>query len=299
MNKNTKTLRASASPRLDQGPAEVTALAVRVEDLPMPEGSPAEQANALHREFLKSAKTTAVRAVQCGWVLSNVRASCGHGAWQHWVAENLEFAERTAYNYIAAYEKTVGAARAGMRRPVPLSVEPTMEEIESACSHVAEQPMTDLYRATGLVERRAGWGGAGRGQGRKPRLKRLSLTRSLTTRRCSTPPRRVRLTSCGSSTASATCSPAWATRSSRRSWASSSLSTNTPPASSRTGPRPAWGVLGDVVLDVPVFCRLRGSCQARRRMRLRRSRRLRRRSDRRLRRRAFTRPPTTNYQPTN
>ena len=169
MNKNTKTLRASASPRLDQGPAEVTALAVRVEDLPMPEGSPAEQANALHREFLKSAKTTAVRAVQCGWVLSNVRASCGHGAWQHWVAENLEFAERTAYNYIAAYEKTVGAARAGMRRPVPLSVEPTMEEIESACSHVAEQPMTDLYRATGLVERRAGWGGAGRGQGRKPR----------------------------------------------------------------------------------------------------------------------------------
>ena len=89
--------------------------------------------------------------------------------WQHWVAENLEFAERTAYNYIAAYEKTVGAARAGMRRPVPLSVEPTMEEIESACSQVAEQPMTDLYRATGLVERRAGWGGAGRGQGRKPK----------------------------------------------------------------------------------------------------------------------------------
>ena len=153
----------------DYKPAEITAIAVRVDDLPMPEGSPAEQANALHRAFLKSAKTTAVRAVQCGWVLSNVRASCGHGAWQHWVAENLEFAERTAYNYIAAYEKTVGAARAGMRRPVPLSVEPTMKEIESACSQVAEQPMTDLYRATGLVERRAGWGGAGRGQGRKPR----------------------------------------------------------------------------------------------------------------------------------
>lgn len=169
MNKNTKTLRASASPRLDQGPAEVTALAVRVEDLPMPEGTPAEQANALHREFLKSAKTTAVRAVQCGWVLSNVRASCGHGAWLDWVTNNLEFSDQTARNYIAAYEKTVGAARAGMRRPVPLSVEPTMEEIESACSHVAEQPMTDLYRATGLVERRSGWGGAGRGQGRKPK----------------------------------------------------------------------------------------------------------------------------------
>ena len=153
----------------DYKPAEVTAIAVRVDDLPMPEGSPAEQANALHREFLKSAKTTAVRAVQCGWVLSNVRASCGRGAWQHWVAENLVFSQATAYNYIAAYEKTVGAARAGMRRPVPLSVEPTMEEIESACSQVAEQPMTDLYRATGLVERRAGWGGAGRGQGRKPK----------------------------------------------------------------------------------------------------------------------------------
>lgn len=169
MNKNTKTLRASASPRLDEGPAKVTALTVRVDDLPMPEGTPAEQANALHRAFLKSAKTTAVRAVQCGWVLSNVRASCGHGGFCEWIAKNLEFAERTAYNYIAAYEKTVGAKRAGMRRPVPLSVEPTMEEIESACSQVAEQPMTDLYRATGLVERRAGWGGAGRGQGRKPK----------------------------------------------------------------------------------------------------------------------------------
>ena len=153
----------------DYKPAEVTAIAVRVDDLPMPEGTPAEQANALHREFLKSAKTTAVRAVQCGWVLSNVRAACGHGAWLEWVAGNLDFSERTARNYIAAYEKTVGAARAGMRRPVPLSVEPTMEEIESACSQVAEQPMTDLYRATGLVERRAGWGGAGRGQGRKPK----------------------------------------------------------------------------------------------------------------------------------
>lgn len=153
----------------DYKPAEVTAPAVRVDDLPMPEGTPAEQANALHREFLKSAKTTAVRAVQCGWVLSNVRAACGHGAWLEWVAGNLDFSERTARNYIAAYEKTVGAARAGMRRPVPLSVEPTMEEIESACSQVAEQPMTDLYRATGLVERRAGWGGAGRGQGRKPK----------------------------------------------------------------------------------------------------------------------------------
>lgn len=150
-------------------PQPVTALAVRLGDLTIPDGTPAEMANALHRDFIESAKSAMARAIQCGWVLCRQRQALGHGRFGEWCANTLSFGRTTAYNYITAYENTVGAARAQMRRPLPLDMEPTMAEIEAACCGMAEKPVTALYRETGMVERSANWGGAGRGQGRKPK----------------------------------------------------------------------------------------------------------------------------------
>lgn len=157
---------APSKPCAHAGADKVTALTVRMDALPIPEGSPAEQANALHREFIQSAVSAKIRAVQCGWVLAAQRERIGSGQWIGWV-RNLDFSQRTAYNYITAYEGTVGAYRAQQRRPLPLSVEPTMKEIEAATAGAQEKPLAQLYRATGVVENNPNHGGAREGAGRK------------------------------------------------------------------------------------------------------------------------------------
>ena len=157
---------APSTPCAHAGADKVTALTVRMDALPIPEGSPAEQANALHREFIQSAVSAKIRAVQCGWVLAAQRERIGSGQWIGWV-RNLDFSQRTAYNYITAYESTVGAYRAQQRRPLPLSVEPTMNEIGAATAGAQEKPLAQLYRATGVVENNPNHGGAREGAGRK------------------------------------------------------------------------------------------------------------------------------------
>lgn len=163
---------APALPHADN----VTALTVQITALPIPEGSPAEQANALHSDFLRHAVTSKLRAIQCGWVLATQRERLGHGQWSAWVAQNINFTIRTVQNYLIAFHSTVGAYRAQMRRPLPLSVEPTVEEITAAAAYAAERqgesnakerPLAALYRETGVVEGNQNWGGKGRGQGRK------------------------------------------------------------------------------------------------------------------------------------
>ena len=169
VSKVVETVEAELAPSTPCAPAaadKVTALTVRMDALPIPEGSPAEQANALHREFIQSAVSAKIRAVQCGWVLAAQRERIGSGQWIGWV-RNLDFSQRTAYNYITAYEGTVGAYRAQQRRPLPLSVEPTMEEIAAATAGAQEKPLAQLYRATGVVENNPNHGGAREGAGRK------------------------------------------------------------------------------------------------------------------------------------
>ena len=174
VSKVVETVEAELAPSTPCAPAaadKVTALTVRIDALPIPEGSPAEQANALHREFIQSAVSAKIRAVQCGWVLAAQRERIGSGQWIGWV-RNLDFSQRTAYNYITAYEGTVGAYRAQQRRPLPLSVEPTMEEISAATAGAQEKPLAQLYRATGVVENNPNHGGArgrgAQGRGRDP-----------------------------------------------------------------------------------------------------------------------------------
>jgi len=158
-------LEESETSEITQGD-KVTALTVRVDTLAIPDGSPAEQANALHSSFLHSAVSAKIRAVQCGWVLSAQRERIGYGQWKNWVGE-LDFSQSTAYNYINAYESTVGTYRRQQRRPLPLSIEPTMEEIEEATKVTKEKPLAALLRDTGVVENNPNHGGVRNGAGRK------------------------------------------------------------------------------------------------------------------------------------
>ena len=70
---------------------------------------------------------------------------------------------------MSLYSQTIGAKRAAMRRPIALSVEPTVDELEAAAHDVDGKALSSLYKSTRLMAASGNWGGAGRGQGRKPK----------------------------------------------------------------------------------------------------------------------------------
>lgn len=146
-----------------------TALTVRLGEIAFPEGveTLGEKANWLHRCSVEYSKKSAGAAILAGWVLSVARSTCAHGQWLGWLEQNVSFSLKTAANYMSLYAQTLGAARAAARRPIALSVEPTMEELEAAAHDVDGKSLSALYKSTRLVATSENWGGAGRGQGRK------------------------------------------------------------------------------------------------------------------------------------
>lgn len=152
--------------------AEPSALTVRAcDEITFPPGveTLGEKANFLHAYSIEASKRSTGAAILAGWVLSVARSTCAHGQWLGWLQQNVDFSERTARHYLTLYAQTVGARRAEMRRPIPLTTPPTVDELEAAAHDVDGKALSALYKSTRLIAAPANWGGAGRGQGRKPR----------------------------------------------------------------------------------------------------------------------------------
>lgn len=152
-------------------PAAQTALTVRMGEIAFPEGveTLGEKANFLHAYSVESAKRSTGAAIMAGWILAVARSTCPHGTWYNWLEQNVNFSKQTASNYLSLYAKTLGAARAAMRRPIALTVEPTIEELEEAAHDVNGKSLSALYKSTRLMATPNNWGGPDRGQGRKPK----------------------------------------------------------------------------------------------------------------------------------
>lgn len=167
--KSSKQLRA-ASPHPSEA-TPTTALTVRACEIVFPQGveTLGEKANYLHAYSVEASKRSAGAAILAGWVLSVARSTCPHGMWMKWIEDNVSFSKRTADNYLALYAQTLGAQRAAMRRPIALDVQPTEDELESAAHDVDGKALSSLYKSTRLIKASDNWGGAGRGQGRKPK----------------------------------------------------------------------------------------------------------------------------------
>ena len=150
---------------------EQTALTVTIGSIEFPAGveSLGDKANFLHAYSVEAGKRSTAAAILAGWVLSVARESCAHGMWRAWLENNVAFTSRTADNYMSLFAQTVGAARAALRRPVALSVMPTMKELEAAAHDVDGKSLSALYKSTRLIARSENWGGKDRGQGRKPK----------------------------------------------------------------------------------------------------------------------------------
>lgn len=150
-------------------PAAQTALTVRMGEITFPQGveTLGEKANFLHAYSVESAKRSTGAAIMAGWILAVARSTCPHGTWGKWLEDNVNFSDDTARNYLSLYAQTLGAARAAMRRPIALTVEPTAAELEAAAHDVDGKRLSALYKSTRLMASSDSWGGAGRGQGRK------------------------------------------------------------------------------------------------------------------------------------
>ena len=167
-SKNLPAPIAPAEPEVVEAP---TALTVRACEIVFPAGveTLGEKANFLHAYSVEASKRSTGAAILAGWVLSVARSTCAHGQWVEWLEKNVSFTRQTATNYLSLYAQTLGAQRAAMRRPIALTVQPTEEELEAAAHDVDGKALSSLYKSTRLIKAPEGWGGAGRGQGRKPK----------------------------------------------------------------------------------------------------------------------------------
>ena len=64
----------------------------------------AARINKLHKECCAGMRTTLEKAIEVGKLLIAQKAKCGHGKWTSWIEKNLEFAERTARQYINCHK---------------------------------------------------------------------------------------------------------------------------------------------------------------------------------------------------
>ena len=157
MNKKSKNLPATAAPLEPEGPS---ALTVHLGEIVFPKGveTLGEKADFLHTYSVEASKRSNGAAILAGWVLSVARSTCAHGQWMTWLAQNVSFGKSTATNYINLYAKTLGKARANARRPIELTVEPTINELESAAHDVDGTALSKLYRSTRIMAD-GKWGG--------------------------------------------------------------------------------------------------------------------------------------------
>jgi hypothetical protein len=65
----------------------------------------AARINAEHRAIEVALKAGLAHAYNAGMLLIEAKDACPHGRWLRWVAENCEFSERTAQNYMRVAER--------------------------------------------------------------------------------------------------------------------------------------------------------------------------------------------------
>ncbi len=150
--------------------AEPSAITVRAcDEITFPPGveTLGEKANFLHAYSIEASKRSTGAAILAGWVLSVARSTCAHGQWIEWLDKNVSFNRRTAQNYLTLYAQTVGARRAEMRRPIPLTTPPTVDELEAAAHDVDGKALSALYKSTRLIAPPPNWGGKREGAGNK------------------------------------------------------------------------------------------------------------------------------------
>ena len=149
---------------------EPTALTVKSTRMPKIKGkTPGQRINFLHRLSVASGKLSIAAGIMAGWELTRAKAKCDHGQWLAWLDANTDISPMTATRYMSVYAQTIGAARAALPEPVSPDVAPSPAELNEAAANVDAPTLNGLYKQLKILKGNPDHGGAGRGQGRKPK----------------------------------------------------------------------------------------------------------------------------------
>ena len=154
--------------RIENPPAPVEAeiVAPPMGEIEEPEGStPGERINYHVGMAQHHGRQALAHLIMAGWELARQKAAIGYGGWVDWCGANLQISRHTADRYIMFYARTAGAARESAG--TPLAKKPTVAELAAATMGMEQKSATRAMIDLDIIRRPEGWGGAGRGQGRK------------------------------------------------------------------------------------------------------------------------------------
>ena len=82
----------------------------------------AERINAEHDQAHQAARSAIERAIECGRLLIEAKASVGHGDWLPWIEANLSFGPRQARNYMRIARQSAELEEANRQRDSDLTM---------------------------------------------------------------------------------------------------------------------------------------------------------------------------------
>ena len=157
--KNAIVKRGAAPVAVRDGKVDFTE--VRVTNL----GTPAERIRWHLGEAYALGRRALAHAIEAGWELAAQKARLGWGRWGDWCERELRFSQKTAGNYIALYDRTVGAARAAVG--LALENDVTDQELDAATVGMEYKSVTRAMVELNIVKRNGKWGGDTREQAAK------------------------------------------------------------------------------------------------------------------------------------
>ena len=93
----------------------------------------ANRINDLHDEIMNMGRKTLAMIIEMGRLLSQQKATVGHGKWEKWMKDNLHFSQMTANRYMRVHgdRKTI---KSNMMLDLPNGQQPSLTEIYDSVS---------------------------------------------------------------------------------------------------------------------------------------------------------------------
>lgn len=143
---------------------------VPVQEIVLEQSQGATAAECVKHDLYMSRKHAAYSAAylaRAGWQLAQEKFRIGHGGWEKWCQEDAGISSKTADRYIKFFNATVGEWRKAQGLANSMVAELTDKMIAAATAELEYKTGTQAMIELGIIKRPDGWGGDGRGQGRK------------------------------------------------------------------------------------------------------------------------------------
>jgi hypothetical protein len=93
----------------------------------------ASRINDLHADIMDMGRKTVAMIIEMGSLLSQQKAIVGHGKWEDWMEDNLNFSQMTANRYMRVHRDR-DAIKSNMMLDLPSGEQPTLTEIYDSVS---------------------------------------------------------------------------------------------------------------------------------------------------------------------